>query len=746
MTTKIAYDLQVKYADTIWTAYSISKHILWVFYNTFNVADKKRLNFKIKDAFPEINRVVFCNYERPTIGETPFEILRNGIVNSKTMLFSWDATDGTLITKADRLCSPYTLRHTKRGNLENFISLSKINEKAATINQRKRNYASLETISAYAGLSIPTKPSLKYDSGKALVSKSVEDLIFYSANRTINTARILQTPFYQSTIETKADVIQSYNVKARLDDTDATLSSLVLTKNKTVSFQDQPTIDFQLSVDHHEINLLEHLRKNKIIPKAIYNFYSALQGTKYHNYKKVVHKNKVYIPYYDSNLQPVNSYATFSLGGNHGSYATDILDVPFNSEESTAIPKNQVQQFFNAYSIDIENCYPSMNVKLKVFENDQSHDYADMLQENLKIKHSLPNHKSEWSEEDFKNARKRQKLKRILNTATGAADRNDHNSILHLNNKTMSMRLMVNLIIYELGTTYVRQLGAKVISTNTDGIKIAFDSPVESSKVNEIAQQFNQRYQLQFSVKQIDRILVKDTNNEIEWRTVDHHDIVENINGRLGKGYRGKVNLDGNLDHPLIVDMAVVKYLSQHKNLKMTDARQWINDYLQSKVKDEKTFDGMQWALFIKPTAATSYQWNHQILTQANRFFFSVNGTPLHAFNQNGKEVKVRNWTSQQVESINIRYQINQIAKSIDLTPYLEWSLKILQQWQLSSSELTLTDTVEKTSVSKPKKAIKKHEPIKENTTNQEIHLKSKNSLLGQYLLKEGLIKDAQIK
>lgn len=733
MKSPIVYDLQVQYADVVLTAYLPLQKILNVFYNTFAVVDNRQLNFKLKDEFSEIDKIMFWNYTRPVIGKKPFEQLRDVLLSKNAQVFSWNAESEKALKQADELCSPYNLRQIGLNRTKDFINVERLNEKATTVDRnRRRTYPTLETQSAYAGLSIPKLPNLTLrKNSKALDSQSVTELIFYSTNRTINTARLLQTPLYKNVIATKQDVIKTYHLNAKIDDTDSTISSLTLTKNQTINFTDNSKIKFELEMNGKKINLLERLYQEKIIPRSVYQFYKKIDGATFENYKSRLGKQtKLYVPYYDREFKPVNSYATFSLGGNHGSYATQPLEIPFDSNESKISPSNKVQQFFNAYSIDIENCYPSMNVKLRIFENEQTHDYADMLKENLRIKHSLPVHKNEWTKEDYQNARKRKKLKSILNTATGAADRSDQYGMLHLNNKTMSMRIMVNLIIYELGTTFVRKLNAKIISTNTDGIKIAFDNQISLKEVQKIADQFDKKYGLKFSVKQIDRILVKDTNNEIEWHHEHGKDIIDVINGKLGKGYNGKVRLDGNLDHPIIVDMAVTEYLSTHRETNYNDAKRWIENYLTQKIQDDKNFNGMQWALFVKPTNSMSYIWENQHLDTTYRFFFSKNGKKIQAFNRNGKNTKIRSWTSDKVDSINIKYEINKIQKQIDIEPYLQWTLSVLKQWLLNDNDVCLDLNLSSSSSLKKKSK-------KQTETQKKLKAKSKNSVLGKYLQKQ---------
>ena len=156
MKSPIIYDLQVQYADVVLTVYLPLQKILNVFYNTFAVVDNRQLNFKLKDEFPEIDKIMFWNYTRPVIGEKPFEQLRDVILSENAQVFSWNAESEKALKQANELCSPYNLRQVGLNRTQDFISVERLNEKAATVDRnRKRTYPTLETQSAYAGLSIP---------------------------------------------------------------------------------------------------------------------------------------------------------------------------------------------------------------------------------------------------------------------------------------------------------------------------------------------------------------------------------------------------------------------------------------------------------------------------------------------------------------------------------------------------------------------------------------------------------------
>lgn len=720
----VTYDLQKEYADSTLTFFIPNKKILGIFYNTFNVIDETKLNYRIKNAFKEIEKILFFNLKGSIINQKyPFEKVRDFLMDKQVNVFGWDVdNDESIIINSDHLGSPYDWNHAPRKKAKKLLNAQMLNEKSATFVNNHKQYASLELQSAYAGLTIPIKPEMKTDSSNALLKQSIENWIFYSTNRTINIYRLLQTPFYTSVMNTKNDVINDYHVKAKIDDPNSRISSLVLTQNQTIDFKDSNGISYELNLNGKKVNLLEKLQQEKVIPKVVFNFYKSIEGYTFKNYQKHIlqGKNKIYVPYYDKNFVPTNSYATFSLGGNHGSFATNAINVPFNKEVFVNKPDNQVQNSTNAFSIDIDQCYPSMNVKLKIFENEQTHTYAELLHESLTIKNNLPKNKEQWNEEDKQKNRQRKNMKNILNTATGVADQKNKNSLLHLNNKTMSMRIMVNLIIYELGTAFVRKMNANVISTNTDGIKISFNKEVDFNEVSTIAQEFSNKYGMNFRVKKLDRILVKDTSNEIEWK----NGLITNINGKLSKGYNGKIRLDGNMDHPAIVDMAAVEYLSQHDDLSINnDMTKWITQYLE-KQKAKENFDGMQWALFIKPTANINYIFKDKKIEQASRFFFSNDGYSLQAFDKNGKPTKIRLWPSNIVETINFKYEIEKIADKINIQPYLQWTLNVLKQWinneslQLNLSQINLKENQETKKTQKTKK----------------LKTKSDNSLLSKIL------------
>lgn len=724
------YDMDLQFADVIVTVYLPSDNTLGIFLNTMMPIKHEQITHRLKDSFPEIKQVQFLELQRPILNQQyPFERLQKVLFDKNVQVISWDASSENKLRIKNKLGSPYLMNHTSLKKT-NFISLQLLNEKAAVKVGNKRIPSDLETQSALAGYSIPQYPLISFDASKALTKHSIENLILYVAHRTINTYRLFNTEYYQNIYHTKLNLINDFNVNAKVDDTDATICGMLLTNNKKIKYSDTNQFSFEIKQNGRKVNLLDQLHNEKVIPSLVYSFYKQIEDANYKTYKSVLKKHRnVKVPYYDNNLNPTDSYAVFSFGGNHGSVTNTQFNIPFDSHKLVdIIPTKKTVEYTNAFSIDADNCYPSMNLKLGVFHNNSKiNSYDEIVKENIALKHSLPSNKEEWTETDKQNSQRRLELKKITNTATGAANMGYDHALLPLNNKTMSMRILVNLIIYELGTAYVRKLNAKIINTNTDGIKIAFDTKSPSiDQIKEIAHNFDEKYGLHFEVKKIDRILLKDTNNFIEWHLQDGQYKVANVVGKLSKGYQGKIPLNGNIDHPIIVDEAVVAFFTENNLSDMSNAKVWITNFLKRKLKK---FKGKEWEIIAKPTSNYQYCYNNTILTKTNRVFFSKDGTEMVRINtKTKKETKVPGWPSNLVEIINKRSDLISFEKKVNLVPYIDWCLNIVRLWaKVPSKQLSL--------LSESNQVKYNHKPAKTSTRKTKpITIKHHNSRLSQLL------------
>ena len=238
-----------------------------------------------------------------------------------------------------------------------------------------------------------------------------------------------------------------------------------------------------------------------------------------------------------------------------------------------------------------------------------------------------------------------------MNTATGAADVKSTYG-MGLNNKTLKMRIITSLMIYTLATKYVRQLNVRIILTNTDGIKIALDQDVDIEQIHAIAQPLEQVLGIHFKIEKIDRIIIKDANNFVEFQNGK----ISNVADALSKGYQGQILLTGNLDHPIIVDIAICELFTKYHYDDLVNNKVDVIDILKTILCQnlQKHFVPYEWALIVKPTVTISYVFEDQKLEQACRFYFAKNGNVLEAFGpKTQKAKKIRLWPTNQVCMIN---------------------------------------------------------------------------------------------
>lgn len=696
--------------DLVLTFYSTATKNIGVFYNSFNCLDDHQIRFWIKDAFQDVNRVLLfdgntltknINYrtikslKTITDQERPGWYLSQALKNAD-YLISWHADyDRTVVEQFRDLGSPYYVNQALQqmhGFADNgrWIDLSRANEKAAVVQGRKRISQSFKQQCAYAGLTLFDEPKPVFDDEGALTKESLIEWLKYSAECTINQARLFESDTYQSELSAKASAVKHFDVGLPITSTSANISSCVLTDNGEHPLHDADSISLQIDMNGQPVNLLRYLFDQQIIPQPVYEFYHAVEGQSVSTHKDFASAKKqlpyqvssLTVPYYDEYYHATDSYAVMSFGGAHGTLASMPLNGSFNDNGESAYRLGEtvektVVDVKHVFSVDADSFYPTLAVKLGIF----GERYAEMLKNRLKIKHQLPDDKTTWNDEH--NALYQQSLasKLILNSATGAANMHNSRSMLPLDNKVTSLRILGNLIIYELGTAFARQMHAKIISTNTDGIKIAFDHLGDAPTIDEIsslAESLGQKYGLHYEVKQLDRVMVKDSNNLLEWM----HGQLVNVTGKLGKGYEGSMPLAGTMDHPPIVDMACTAYLSQQPD---GDPGAWLEQWLNERL--EKQFVPMQWCIVARNTESRKLTLNDQSVNDAIRVWLKDDGQMLNAVGKNGTPRKLPAWPSNLVEPI---VNVNRAVKNRpSVKPYVQWSLNSLKPW-LKADEQSL--------------------------------------------------------
>lgn len=501
--------------------------------------------------------------------------------------------------------------------------------------------------------------------------------------------------------------------------------------------------------DHVYINLLEYAHRHKIIPPVVYDFYKAFEGAnvetaegaevafgefeskfnrqaeEHYGYpvfpkKRYNEKGRtngtVTVPFFDRNLKPINSYTTFSSGGAHGSTMINYQDCTFEfarmlkitTDKKTGLKvyDNEIQKETldtDAWAIDVGSFYPTFLTRLGIYKVNGHDPYGEIRAERLKLKSSLPADRSTWTDTDRENNRIQMDAKLILNSATGASNTRRANALLALDNKIVSMRMMGNMLIYIIATAFVRKWDARVLSTNTDGIEITFsygDFNPSKDELDKFCKILHRDFGFLLEPERLDRFIVKDTNNRLEY----HGNELNKVSGKLGKGfYRrdkvdGRIKLNSRLDHPMVVDQAIIAYLSSHRNFPDTviykprrtktyeilpniDIITWLRDWITNLAKTD--FRVVDWLVFTKGTRQRKFYFNGELAQDNNRYIFSQStGSVNVTSTMKGKPTVITGWPSNQCKVLNRRSEmLNVTSDDLDLEPYVQWAYITLTIW-----------------------------------------------------------------
>lgn len=153
--------------------------------------------------------------------------------------------------------------------------------------------------------------------------------------------------------------------------------------------------------------------------------------------------------------------------------------------------------------------------------------------------------------------------KLILNSASGAGDTTFGHSPIRMNNRIISMRIMGQIMSWRIGQAQTLA-GARIISTNTDGLYAAGDPRTNVRVLRE------QSGRVGVEIEPETLFLVsKDSNNRIEMsvpadqdRTAPHRWEITGASGGTLACYREPTPAKA-LAHPAVIDAALVRYLRQ---------------------------------------------------------------------------------------------------------------------------------------------------------------------------------------
>lgn len=202
---------------------------------------------------------------------------------------------------------------------------------------------------------------------------------------------------------------------------------------------------------------------------------------------------------------------------------------------------------------DFTSYYPNLLRMMKAFFNaGLGYDrYAEIFQQKQDYGAYMKDKNRPQEERDLYTVL-REGTKLILNSASGAGDATFDNNI-RVNNSIISMRIIGQLFSWRIGQAQ-SYYGAKVISTNTDGLY----SVMEEELNNEILARESANIGVEIEPEPL-YLISKDTNNRIELKC-DTMEIIGASGGTLG--CRKGPKPDKSLAHPAIIDWALSEYLT----------------------------------------------------------------------------------------------------------------------------------------------------------------------------------------
>lgn len=428
------------------------------------------------------------------------------------------------------------------------------------------------------------------------------------------------------------------------DDTSARIIGSVLIGPKKIRPVDSETIHYNFPIPVNgdlektmHVDLLEYIRDKEDLHPFFFEFFEHWRGKdirdRFLEYKikqaqPITHGPTMNLPYFHKG-KPIDAFATLSTGGAHGSCCAYLHTLSGKKLEAW-IRANKKIDGENKVTIDVRNIihidfssyYPTLASKLKLYITADGVDrYSPIMTKRLHTKKLA----SEFEERgEFDNPEYLQLLessdgdKFVLNNATGAGNTHRERADLPLDNKTISMRLIGNMIIYVLGQR-LAEAGAYIISTNTDGLYIC---NMELDVAQAILDDFIADYGMPVEPEPMARFINRDASNRIEMKLDAKQ--VSKVGGDLkhAKGLRfSDSSFGSNVTYPLIAGNAAIHYMVENEDWLQTPYDpQVIRSYIEEQATKIQSVEDLQ-------------AWYHvNIGTKARRF--TVNGKPQQKINR----------------------------------------------------------------------------------------------------------------
>lgn len=510
---------------------------------------------------------------------------------------------------------------------------------------------------------------IEYNFNDVLGTKSISER--KSVINELETRDILREMYpYTSARNTPLDKIRTANwAPEERDTTAARLSSTILIGPKRIRPKDTPGVSYLFPVPDENspkgqkvVDLWEYIKsKEEFIHPYLDKFFTHFRGKDTRDYnddfrvkmtQPVTKKGQINIPYYRDG-KPTDAYIRVSTGGAHGSVYAGLHKLDEGEVDrwimSDVEPKGSDKPTIDsstAIHLDYVSYYPNLAIKIGVYRTSEGIDrMSEMVDYRVSFKSkALKIRDEEGATDEFKFLWNRQNsLKLGLNSPTGAGNTHKSYALLPVDNKTLAMRLVGNMLIWCLAQRFT-QAGAYVIATNTDGIFVDNISKEEAAKITEA---YVKDYGMDVDPEPLVRYINRDTSNRIEFEY--EPDEIDGVGGRLryGQSLEYADNAIGrNMQYPLIAANAALNYMTNKRDwLTAPYDRNVMREYIQGVLDQE--WNPQAWYHVYVGTKSRRFTLNGERQQKIVRTFLTTDGETLGNETavalKNAKAIKVWN-------------------------------------------------------------------------------------------------------
>ena len=539
---------------------------------------------------------------------------------------------------------------------------------------------SLKKEMARWGLDIIFDENVGRDDSWTWTKEEKMHLVEYNFNDVLGTKLMGENPILSSALKTRDIVREMYpytSAKAAdpktlakyappaRDLTAANLAGLVLIGPERVKPVDYDAVKYTFPVPDKNggekyVDLLEYILETEdFMHPYMKVFFEHFRGKdtreSFDNWKvqksqPITHCGQMNIPYYDGDGKPIDSFIRVSTGGAHGSVMAGLSQK--NDEEikkwiaadtgATAAQQATIDMK-NVIHLDYSSFYPVMAKTMKFYMTAKGIDrYTGIIDYRFVVKDEAGKlyqrlnelkHDGLEASEEFKDVQakydKTQEdqmgLKFVLNNATGAGNMHNKYALLPVDNKTLSMRLIGNMLIWALAQRFAAR-GAYIISTNTDGIYVC---NVELEEAEKIVNEYIEDYGMPIEPELMARFVNRNVSTRLDF--MYYPDQISKSSGELKHATdltfsRGSIGQ--NVPYPLICAKAVLHYIESNENwLNEPYNPNTIRDYIESVAKGEPIPSA--WYHIYAGTSARKMTIDGKPAQHINRVFFTKTGSEI---------------------------------------------------------------------------------------------------------------------